>query len=87
MAPANSVVPLAHLQDVVRHEVFRAGDLTTAFLDEHLPDWQPREPEESTLAATALPTHSAAASRGGSGPTIADPWLSASGFRLGEGAS
>jgi acetyl/propionyl-CoA carboxylase alpha subunit len=76
-----------HLRDVVCHEAFVAGELTTAFLDEHMPAWQPAAPEASSLAATVLPSRTAAATRGQAGPSIADPWLSASGFRIGEGAS
>jgi len=78
---------LDHLQDVIAHEAFRSGDVTTAFLDEHLPDWQGSEPGDAALAATALPSGAAAARTGASGPSIADPWLSGSGFRIGEGVT
>jgi acetyl/propionyl-CoA carboxylase alpha subunit len=78
---------VSHLQDVVAHPAFLAGDLSTAFLDEHLADWRPPEPGPAALAATALPTR-AGSGRSGSaaGPRVLDPWLSGSGFRLGQGS-
>ena len=77
-----------HLRSVVMHEAFLAGDLTTAFLDEHLADWAAPPPSEAALAATALPTRAAASGTGGGGGRrIADPWQSGSGFRIGGGAS
>jgi acetyl/propionyl-CoA carboxylase alpha subunit len=47
---------LAHLQAILDTEAFRNGDLTTHFLEEHLPDWQPESvpvPDEG-LAAIML---------------------------------
>jgi len=74
-----------HLADVVSHPAFLAGDTTTAFLEAHLPDWSRGAAPPVALAATALPAGRAAATRRDPGEgRVADPWRSASGFRLGE---
>jgi acetyl/propionyl-CoA carboxylase alpha subunit len=45
-------VPL--LAAIAEVPAFRSGDLTTAFLDDHLPDWQPPAPPDEALTAAAL---------------------------------
>lgn len=44
---------LGFLLDVVTHPAFRAGKLTTGFVDEHLPGWSPPAPSAELLAGTA----------------------------------
>ena len=84
---------LDHLQDVISHEAFRAGELTTAFLDEHFADWPGADapgPGPEVLAAVALPvtrvggtSAHAGGPGGGPGGEPFDPWRSGDGFRLG----
>jgi acetyl/propionyl-CoA carboxylase alpha subunit len=47
---------LCFLQAIVEHEAFRRGDLSTHFIEEHLPGWRPEsEPiPEAGLAALLL---------------------------------
>ncbi len=75
-----------HLQSVVSHAAFAAGDLSTAFLEEHLPSWPGEERvPDLVLAATAV------AARFGAGRTRRsqhgarrryDPWDARTGLRL-----
>jgi len=76
-----------HLQAVLAHPSFVAGDLSTAFLQEHLPDWTGSAPTPAlALAATALAERfGAGRSSGTGGPNAAtryDPWDLSSGLRL-----
>src|SRR5262249_54473601 len=79
---------LARLHAIVAHPAFRAGDLHTGFLDEHLRD--PKSPPAPPLAfaaaalARTLARQSATvASSNGAGPK-SDPFASLGGWRLGE---
>ena len=46
------------LADVIGHQAFRAGELTTSFLEDHLPDWSPQPaPLELLLAAAVAIQH------------------------------
>jgi len=45
---------LAFLQDVIAHPAFRAGELHTGFIDEHLPDWQSPELDETATAVAEM---------------------------------
>jgi acetyl-CoA carboxylase biotin carboxylase subunit len=45
---------IEHLAAVVDHPRFRAGDVSTHFIDDHLPDWQPAPLEPEVLVATAV---------------------------------
>ena len=78
---------LEHLQAVLDHPAFRAGELSTAFLEEHLADWPGARPlPDVALAAAALPTGTAARGRGtgSAGLAARDPWAALGGFRVGE---
>ena len=75
---------IAHLEALLRHDAFRAGELDTHFIETHFADWAPR-----ALPLEALVT--AGATRSGSGrppPTTAgrdpwSPWGGQSGWRQG----
>jgi acetyl/propionyl-CoA carboxylase alpha subunit len=65
-----------HLAAITAHPAFVAGELTTAFLDEHLPDWQPAPAGPDMLAAgvvALLPLHS---------PPERSPWTALGPGRL-----
>ncbi|MDR7420451.1 MAG: hypothetical protein QN178_16240, partial [Armatimonadota bacterium] len=85
---------LDYLGAIIAHPGFAAGDLSTAFLEEHLRDWRPREASHETFAIAAAVVSRAqvagAAGRAtpvtgardqGAGPHR-DPWDRLSGWRL-----
>jgi len=45
---------LEHLAAIIDHDVFRAGQATTAFLDEHMQDWAPATTPHDLLVAAAV---------------------------------
>jgi 3-methylcrotonyl-CoA carboxylase alpha subunit len=78
------VTNLARLQAILAHPVFRAGDLHTGFIEEHLGELTPRPHAPSlALAAAAAALHRAG---GADGRTVAvaapDPWASLGPLRL-----
>jgi 3-methylcrotonyl-CoA carboxylase alpha subunit len=78
---------LARLRAIVGHPRFRAGDLHTGFLDEHLAQLPAVgcPPDEALAAAVAALGRAAspAARRGTGGPVAqADPWTTAGPWRL-----
>jgi len=76
---------LDHLQDVLAVPAFAKGDLTTAFLDEHMSQWHSAsEIPPLVAAATALADRYGAA-RNNSGGAVTDPWSTLGNFRLGGG--
>jgi acetyl-CoA carboxylase biotin carboxylase subunit len=80
---------IAFLVDVLEHPAFAAGSTHTQFIDEHLRDWHPAEPEAELAAiAAALHTVLAPAAASGAGPRqrAASPWQTLGAWRLG-GAS
>jgi acetyl-CoA/propionyl-CoA carboxylase biotin carboxyl carrier protein len=67
---------LEHLAAIVAHPAFAAGDLDTAFLDRHLPDWRPIPASGPAVAAiAALLTKPP-------GGNPADPWHTIGAWRL-----
>ncbi len=68
---------LDHLLATVSEEAFAAGDLTTSFLDEHLPAWGP-PPAPFTALATAA---AALTAPPGSAPSR-DPWATLGPWRI-----
>jgi 3-methylcrotonyl-CoA carboxylase alpha subunit len=83
------VTNLQRLQAIVDHPAFRAGDLHTGFLEEHLTGAaaaaapSPCPPAEALAAvALALP-RKGTASRGGGAPRPEDPWTTLGPWRLG----
>jgi len=75
-----------YLDAVLDHPAFRAGQITTAFLEQHLADWSPAAVDDIVLMATAvadavhltIPRHSADAAV--SQPN--SPWARLGRFRL-----
>ncbi len=76
------------LQAVLAHPAFAAGETSTGFLAEHLPDWAPADdvPPEALAAALLCPSlcrNGAGAAPGGAGAdALPDPWLTLGPFRL-----
>ncbi len=80
---------IGYLQDILAHEAFIAGDLSTSFLDDHLKGWSDPPPTGAVLAAWAIPAGAPGASgaRDGGAPAgRPDPWSSLAGFRIGADA-
>jgi 3-methylcrotonyl-CoA carboxylase alpha subunit len=80
------VTNLERLQAIVEHPAFRAGDLHTGFLEEHLAAVEPAScPPAEALAALglALPQPGTAARSGAGAPRAADPWATLGPWRLG----
>ncbi len=81
---------LDHLQDVLAVPAFREGDLTTAFLDEHLADWPASEEIAPLAMAATLLADRYGAGRAGHGetgtadPLAADPWRTLGRFRMSD---
>jgi len=76
---------LARLQAIVDHPAFRAGELHTGFIDEHLRAVVPPAcppPEALAAVAAALQRIRPAASRGAA-PAAPDPWTALGRWRLG----
>ena len=75
-----------YLDAVLDHEAFRTGEVTTAFLEQHLADWQPGQPDDTVLMAAAIAdTVQLAAPQALPGRTIgtiSSPWTRLGRFRL-----
>ena len=74
---------VAFLRDVLSHEAFVRGELSTAFLDEHFAGWtDAQQGAELAIAASAL---ARAPARGAAGAPArrADPWSDLGAFRVG----
>ncbi len=70
------------LTAITSHEAFRAGDLTTAFLDEHLAGWRPAPAGVDALAAAATALHEARRGDPDAGDP-SSPWPRLGAFRPG----
>jgi 3-methylcrotonyl-CoA carboxylase alpha subunit len=83
------VTNLARLRAIVEHPAFRAGDLHTGFIEEHLRELTPRRcpPPLAIAAAAAALALRATNGRGratsGADRTASDPWSELGGWRLG----
>ncbi len=87
---------ISFLRDVITHEVFRRGEATTSFVDQHFADWQPPagDPPDLVLAAAALAELLEGAAVGSTSVAVGgkvqgdpySPWQQAVGFRVGVGA-
>jgi acetyl/propionyl-CoA carboxylase alpha subunit len=75
---------ISYLRDVLEHERFVAGDLSTAFLDDHFASWQEPAPGDAALAACALASGSSPSQRGAATGPRPDPWARLGGLRLGS---
>jgi acetyl-CoA carboxylase biotin carboxylase subunit len=80
---------LARLRAILGHPAFRAGDLHTAFIDEHLASGSgPAPPPPEALAAAAAVLHGERPRGVAAGPgrrAPPDPWGRIGGWRLGGG--
>ncbi len=80
------VTNLARLRAIVGHPAFRAGDLHTGFIDEHLRTQEPpTRPPALAWAAAAVAVHQGNGS-GGTAPSArpaSDPWDELGAWRLG----
>src|SRR5438876_544995 len=75
---------LPFLLDVLGHPAFLAGDTHTGFLAEHLPEWRPGGPDETTAAvAAAIALSRPAAPSGGDRAAAPTPWETLGPWRLG----
>ncbi len=77
------VTNLEHLVDVLRTPAFADGDVTTGFLDDHLPDWTPSPLRPAETAAVAAALAVGAGARGAD--RSADPWSLLGPWRNGPG--
>ncbi len=81
---------LDFLQAILAHPVFVAGEATTHFIDQHLPNWQPAPdiPAAAIIAAALAELHSPSATTHTTASPSQDPhspWLRLTGFRMGGG--
>jgi acetyl-CoA carboxylase biotin carboxylase subunit len=79
--------PVDLLRDVLDHPEFRKGNLSTHFLDDHLPHWKPRAPQELDLAcalfaATRASSMVASANGNDTKEGISSPWHSLGSWRI-----
>ncbi len=79
--------PIELLRDVLNHSDFRSGNLSTHFLDDHLPNWKPQAPPADKLAcaiyaAMRAPAAVGAASADGTTPVTPSPWSSLGAWRI-----
>jgi len=70
--------PIELLKDVLKHPEFMKGNLTTHFLNDHLPDWKGSEPNQDELARALFAASQAAAmghkTSNGESPSMLSPW-------------
>jgi 3-methylcrotonyl-CoA carboxylase alpha subunit len=81
------VTNLARLRAIVEHPAFRAGDLHTGFIEEHLRELAtPNCPPAIALAAAAAALVSGSSNGSGraSAPAASSPWSELGAWRLGE---
>ncbi|HEY3294891.1 MAG TPA: acetyl-CoA carboxylase biotin carboxylase subunit [bacterium] len=77
------------LRDVLKHQEFAVGNLSTHFLDEYFPNWKPSPPSASELAGALLAAtritsrRVAAAEEGKQG--IPSPWASLGPWQIASG--
>jgi len=81
--------PIELLVDVLNHPEFQQGNLTTHFLNDHLPDWTPRKPEADELVRALLAASRSRAqvqgSVNGAAPGILSPWVSLGHWEIASG--
>jgi acetyl-CoA carboxylase biotin carboxylase subunit len=81
------VTNLGRLRAILAHPAFRAGELHTGFIDEHLDEVSPHEcppPEAIAAALLALHRERRPAARAARAP---EPWESLGPWRIGEGGA
>jgi acetyl-CoA carboxylase biotin carboxylase subunit len=80
---------LRFLRDALAHEVFRRGEATTHFVEEHFANWSPTMetvPDEVLIAAALLETaeHTPTTHGANSDGDAHSPWWVSDGFRVGK---
>jgi len=80
------VTNLARLRAILEHPAFRAGELHTGFLEEHLAEVTPqRRPPAEAVAAAVAAVHAVRRPAAAGGVLAApDPWAALGAFRLGS---
>jgi len=79
------VTNLARLRAIVEHPAFAAGELHTAFIEEHLPELTPSPcPPLEAIAAAAAALSRGPSAGAGAPRSAADPWASLGAWRVGE---
>lgn len=77
------------LRDVLGHPEFAAGNLSTHFLDEYFPNWQPSKPGEADLACALLAATRATVKRSFTADDgrqrIPSPWSSLGAWQIASG--
>ncbi|MCR4318525.1 MAG: acetyl-CoA carboxylase biotin carboxylase subunit [Planctomycetes bacterium] len=77
---------IPHLQAVIETKAFADGNLTTKFLDEHLPDWKPEAvelPAEAIIAASLVDLMKSTSRASSTGETVQTSlWSEIQSFRL-----
>lgn len=80
--------PIPFLIDVLEHEAFREGNLSTHFIQEHMADWKAQEGEQDLAALAAvldqLMPAQVSASAAGAAQEVPTPWQTLGGWRMGE---
>lgn len=81
--------PIPFLMDIFEHEAFCRGELSTHFLQQHLPVWQPKSPDLDLVAIVAALEQMIPAARTSSGggdgvQDIPTPWHTLGNWRAGE---
>jgi acetyl-CoA/propionyl-CoA carboxylase, biotin carboxylase, biotin carboxyl carrier protein len=77
------VTNLDLLSAIVEHPTFVSGDLTTGFLDDHLPGWAPAQAPDAALVAAAVAVQDAVRREGPAGDPFR-PWDTLGPFRPGR---
>ena len=81
---------LRFLQDVLEHDAFVRGDLTTHFVSEHMSGWKPEVAALPDAGLAALVLHELVGSSGGLAAAgearMSTPWSTLSGWRHGVGS-
>jgi 3-methylcrotonyl-CoA carboxylase alpha subunit len=79
------VTNAARLRAILAHPAFRAGELHTGFLDEHLRELTPPAcPSPAAVAAVAAVLHGTAPARASAARQTPDPWSALGAWRLGS---
>jgi acetyl-CoA carboxylase biotin carboxylase subunit len=82
--------PVEMLRDILAHPDFAAGNLSTHFLDEHMPNWTPSAPPEAELLMALAAASQAQSPRTGGGGDmkagIPMPWQSLGPWQIAGGS-
>jgi acetyl/propionyl-CoA carboxylase alpha subunit len=83
--------PIEMLRDILLHKEYRAGNLSTHFLDKHFPDWKPSQPNADELSAALFASTRAPSSATAKGTQvhsgISSPWQTIGAWQIANGAA